>query len=170
MPEYKDIVYIDWTLVFTIVNTVITFFIVKHLLYKPVKKVLDARKNEVAKIYNDANQASEKATELKQQYETQIATARDQAADIIATANKRAQLKYDEVVVEAGQKASATLLRAEKQLDIDKKRAVDEAKSEIAELAIGAAARVIKKEIDQKTHEKLIEDFIENAGDIEWQS
>lgn len=170
MPEYKDVFYIDWTLVFTIINTIILFLVVKHFLYDKVKKVLNDRKDEVEKIYSDANSANEKAQELKADYEAQIATAREQAGDIIGSANKRAQTKYDEVVVDAQQKASAALLRAEQQIELEKKRAVEDAKDEIADLAVMAASQVIKKEIDQKTHEKLIDDFIENAGDIKWQN
>lgn len=170
MPEYKDIVYIDWTLVFTIVNTLILFFVLKHFLYDKVKKVLDDRKNEVSKIYDDANSANQNAQELKQTYEAQVATAREQAGEIVNNASARAQLKYDEILNDAQKKASSTLLRAQEQIEADQKRAVKDAKNEIADLAIGAAQRIIEKEIDPKTHEQLIEDFIKNGGNVKWQS
>lgn len=163
MPEYKDIVYIDWTLVFTIVNAGILFLILKHFLYLPIKKMLSAREQEVKKIYDDAEAASQKAFELKAEYETQISTARDQAGEIVKTATARGQQKYDELLAEAQQKAASTLSRAQAQLEVDRKNAAAALKDEVADLALSAASKVIDKEIDKQAHEKLIEDFINSS-------
>ncbi len=170
MAEYKDLVYIDWNLIFTIGNTLILFFILKHFLYEKVKKVLNSREDEIQKIYDDANQANESAQSLKSNYEVQIATVKEQSAEIIKTATKKAQNRTDDMLSQAGEKASAMMLRAQSQIDIEKKKAVNEIKDEMADLAILAAEQVLKKEMNTADNEKLINDFIENAGDIKWQN
>lgn len=170
MQEYKDLVYIDWNLIFQIGNTLILFLVLKHFFYEKVKKVLNSREEEIKKIYTDAEAASEKAMLLKQNYETQIATVKEQSDEIIKTANQKARLRTDNMLSEAQEKASVMLLRAEGQIEIEKKKAVNEIKDEMADLAISAAKQVLKKEISTEDNEKLINDFIENAGDIKWQS
>lgn len=170
MPVYKDIIYFDWQVLFTIVNTIICFFIVKHLLYKPVKKMLKARQDEVDKLYSDADTAKTSAVEMKAEYERQLSTAKEQAAEIVKTATVKSQQKSDEIVSDAQKKASAVLLRAEEQIELERKKAVKEIRDEITDIALDAAGQVIKKELDPKSHEALIEDFIENTGDIKWQN
>lgn len=170
MPVYKDIVYFDWTLVFTIINTIILFFLVKHFLYKPVKKMLQARQDEVEKIYSDADKAQSEAEKMKSEYELQLATAKEQAGEIVKTATAKAQQKSDEIVAEAQQKASVTLSRAQEQLELDRKKAVKEIRDNIADLAIDAASIVVGRELDEKSNAKLIDDFIENAGEVKWQN
>ncbi|MFZ2539978.1 MAG: ATP synthase F0 subunit B, partial [Oscillospiraceae bacterium] len=78
--------------------------------------------------------------------------------------------RTDDMLLQAGEKASAMLLRAESQIEIEKKKAVNEIKDEMADLAISAAKQVLKKEMNTADNEKLINDFIENAGDIKWQN
>lgn len=163
-------VYIDWTIVFMICNTLVLFAVLKHFFYDKVKKVLNSRETEIQKIYDDANGANETAQSLKTNYEVQIATVKEQSAEIIKTATKKAQLRTDDILLQAGEKASALLLRAESQIEIEKKKAVNEIKDEMADLAILAAGQVLKKEMNTADNEKLINDFIENAGDIKWQN
>ncbi|MEG0692112.1 MAG: F0F1 ATP synthase subunit B [Oscillospiraceae bacterium] len=170
MGEYKDLIYIDWNLIFTIGNTLILFFVLKHFFYDKVKKVLNSREEEIQKIYDTANDANKTAQSMKINYETQIATVKEQSAEIIKTATKKAQSRTDDMLLQAQEKASAMLLRAESQIEIEKKKAVNEIKDEMADLAISAAEQVLKKEMNTADNEKLINDFIENAGDIKWQN
>lgn len=169
MPEvYKPLMEIDWSLPFIIGNTIILFLVLKHFFYDKVKAVLNAREDEIQQIYDAANNANETAQSLKQNYETQIATVKEQSAEIIKTATQKAQSRNDDILQTAQQKAAAILLRAEDQIEIEKRKAVNEIKNDMADLAILAAKQVLKKEMNIADNEKLINDFIENAGDIKW--
>lgn len=170
MPIYKDIVYIDWTVVFTIVNTLVLFFVLKRFLYSKVKKVLDSRKNEVEQIYSEANAKNEAALAMKAEYELKLKEAKGTAADIISDATAKAKTRSDEIVSEGNAKAMHMLSQANSQIEQDKKKAVNEMRNEIAELALCAASQVVERELDGVGHRKLIEDFIENTGEIKWQN
>lgn len=170
MQEFKDIVYIDWTIVFTIVNTLVLFFILKHFLYDKVKKVLNSRKTEVEQIYKEAEQKNAAAAELKTEYENKLSVAKETAGEIVREATSKAQLRGDEIVTEAQTKAAAMVDRANDQIVHDKKKAVNEIKNDIADLALSAAAQVVNKELTAADHRKLIEEFIENTGDVKWES
>lgn len=169
MEGFKDLLYLDWTTVAIIINFFILFFILKHFLYKPVKKVLEDRQKEVEEIYQAAEEKIGSATQMKAEYEEKLAQAKETAGEIMKTATQRAQLRSDEIVTQAQEKTAAMLQRANDQIEQDKKKAVNEIKNEIADMAIGAAKQVVSKELSVADHEKLIEDFIENAGEIKWQ-
>lgn len=168
--RYNDLVYVNWTLIAQLLNFVILYFILKRFLYKPIKKMLDSREQEVKKAYDDAETASKEATELKSAYEEKLASAKEEAQEIVKTATKKAQSKSDEIIGEAQQKAVSMKQKAEEQIELEKKKALKEIKDDIADLAISAARQVVGHELEASGHERLVEDFIENAGDIKWQN
>ena len=170
VPVYKDLIYIDWTLVFTICNTLILFLVLKHFFYNKVKKILDDRKDEVEKIYLDADTQNQTAIALKSSYEEKLAVAKETASEIVKDATVKAQARGEQILTEANQKASATVMRANEQIEQDKKKAINEIKNDITDLAMSAAARVVDKELNADDHRKLIEEFIDNTGDIKWQN
>lgn len=168
MPQV-GIMDIDWfTILATLINTLLLFLILKHFLYNPVKKMLDARKNEVEGTYKAADDANAQASKLKTEYEKQMETAKEQAGDIVKNATRKANERAEEIVSDAGLKANALMQRAEAEIDMEKKKAMSEIKDQITDIAFMAAEHVVKKELDDEADEKLIESFIENAGDIQW--
>ncbi len=170
MDKYKDLLYLDWTPIAILANLLILFLIVKHFLYQPIKKMLDARKSEVEGIYQDAEGKNEAATLLKTEYEEKLQVAKETANNIIGEATKNAQKRSDEIVSEASKKANDMLSRAEDQIQKEKKKAINEIKNDITDIALSAASEVVKKDLSVKDHEKLIEDFIKGAGDAKWQN
>ena len=64
-----------WTSIFTLCNLVILFFVMKKLLFKPVKKMIDSRQQEVDDMYANANQDKEAAAQMKTESEEKLAKA-----------------------------------------------------------------------------------------------
>ena len=68
MGETLSFVSIDvWTLIFTWVNLIILFLIMKKLLFKPVKNMMDQRQNEIDKMYTDAEECKSRAEEMEKE-------------------------------------------------------------------------------------------------------
>ena len=74
------------------------------------------------------------------------------------------------MIAEARQNASEIIRRADEQAAIEKKQALNQVKNQIADLALQAAENVIRKELDADSHRKMIDDFIENVGEQQWQN
>lgn len=171
MGIFKELLYIDWkTMLVILCNFIILYFILRKFLYTPVKKMLDSRQEEVEKIYGDADKKNKEATAFKTEYEEKLSVAKETATDIIKTATEKAKVRSNEIIDEAQEKSNSMIKRATEQIEQDKKKAVNQIKNEITDLAIGAAAQVVNKELSSADHEKLIEEFIENAGEIKWQN
>ena len=155
-----------WTLIFTWINLVILFLILKHFLYKPVKRMLEARKNEVEETYRAAEEAKASALSMQQEYETHLQNAKEEANELVRSATKKAQLRGEEIVAEAQERSAGLLKKAEEQIETEKKKAVNALKDEISDLALLAAEKVVDKELDRAEHERLIESFIDGAGPL----
>ena len=149
----------------TLLNTLILFLVIKHFLFDKVNAILEARKNEVAKTYEDADEALKNAKELETEYTEKLAGAKEESAEIIRNATKKAQLRSDEIIGEAKNEAHGIITKANSDIEKEKKRAVNQIKDEISDIAVSIAEKVVSKEIDPKTHEELIESFIDGIGE-----
>ncbi len=149
------------TIIAVLINTLVLFLVIKHFLFDRVNAVLDERKNDVQKSIDQTEEALENAKELEAEYTSKLATAKEESAEIIKNATKKAQSRYDEIVSEAKDESVSIVNRANADIEKEKKRAVNQIKDEISDIALSIAEKVVTKEIDSTTHEKLIEEFIE---------
>ena len=153
-----------WTMIFTWVNLLILYLILRKLLFKPIKKMIDSRQQEIDDMYSDAENARSHAEQLKGEYEEKISRANEESEEILKNAVRRAQLKEEEILKEANVQATRTLERAEEQIELEKKRALNEVKNEVSAMAIGIASAVIERDVSEDEHRELIDDFINNIG------
>ncbi|MEG1993777.1 MAG: F0F1 ATP synthase subunit B [Oscillospiraceae bacterium] len=163
---FQEFVSMDFvTLIFQLGNLLILYKLVKHFLFKPVQKVLATRQGEVDKLYSEANEANASAKALREDYEKHLSEAKEEAGEIIKTATQTAQAQGDEIVAEAQKKAADLISRANAEIAQDKKKTINEIKNDISGIAMDIATKVVGREISEKDHEKLIEEFISNVGD-----
>lgn len=162
---HQDLVtIIPWTLIAQICNLFIQMLLIKKFLFKPVREMLEKRKAKADAAISDATKAKEEAESMKAEYEQNMQEARDKANEILTTAQKTATLKSEEILREASSQAVAMKAKAEKDIEQEKRKAVNEIKDEIGSMAVDIAGKVIEREISEKDHEKLIDEFIEKVG------
>ena len=154
------------TIIFTLCNLLILFLVFKHFLFGRVHKILDERQNDVSETYNKADAALEHAKSLESEYSGLMEGAKEESAQMIKAASKKAQLRSDEIISEAKNEASAILARADEDVEREKKRAQNELRGEVSELAVLVAQKVVEKEITEADHERFINAFIDNVGDL----
>lgn len=165
LNEFENFVGVNfWTMIFAWCNLLILYFFLKKLLFVPIKNMIDSRQKEIDDIYSDAESSKEKAEALRTEYEEKISSANEESEEILKNAHRRAQLKEEEILKEAQAKAARTLERAEEQIELEKKRALNDVKNELSEMAIGIASAVIERDVSAEEHKELIDDFIENMG------
>ena len=154
-----------WTALFTFCNMLITFAVLKKFLFKPVKKMIDDRQQEIDTMYADADAAKQKAADLEKEYADHLQSIKDERDTMLREATARAQKREEEIVNEA--KAEAASIRAAAEADIAQKRkkAVNDLKNEIGGMAVEIAGKVVEREIRESDHQALIDEFIRNVGD-----
>ena len=162
---YESLVSINpTTIVFTLINLLIIFLIFRFLLYKPVCKMLDKRKEMAAAEIDEARKAKEAAQKAEEEYTARLADAKAEASEIMKQATVRAQKREEEIVGEANKKAAEIRTKAEESIERDKQRALNEIKNEISEIVVMAAGKVVEKEISASDNEEIISKFLEEVG------
>ena len=165
MDMFQDFVSIGgWNILVTICNTIITFLIVKKFLFKPVRKILAARAEEVQAMYDQAEADRAEAAAMKKDYTESIANAKAEAAQITQSATRRATVRSEEILAEASRQATDLKKKAEQSIEMERKKAMNEIKDEIADLSIMIASKVVERDINEADHKRMIEDFIDKVG------
>lgn len=166
MPEiFQSFVYINWwNIAVTICNTLITFVIIKLLLFKPVKRMLAAREEEVQAIYSNAEKAQAEAENMRREYTERLSKAKAEAAEIVGSATRRATVRSEEILKESSQQASAMMRKAENTIAQERRKAMNELKDEVASLSVMIASKVIERDVKAADHERFIEEFIDKVG------
>lgn len=154
-----------WTCLFTLLNLLILYKFMKKLLFKPVKNMIDTRQREIDDLYADADKSKTDAAALKVQYEQRLAEANAESEEILKVANRKAQLRQEEILRDAQEKAAQTLRRADEQVEMEKKRAMNEIKNDVSVMAVDIAAAVLARDISKEEHSALIDSFIDKLGD-----
>lgn len=154
-----------WTCLFTFANLVILYLFLKKLLFKPVKDMIDSRQKEIDDLYADANQSKSDAQQLKTEYEARLAAANAESEEILKVANWKAQLRQEQILKEARDQAAQTLRRADEQIEMEKKRAMNEIKDDVSVMAVDIASAVLARNIKREEQSELIDSFIERLGE-----
>ena len=149
-----------WTMLFAWCNLLILYLFLKKILFTPVKNMIDSRQKEIDDLYADAEEKKAKANVMAAEYEEKLSHAKEESEQILRDALRRTQLKEEEILREADATARRTLKRAEEQVELEKKRAINEVKDEVSGLAIEIATAVIGRDVDEREHAALIDDFI----------
>lgn len=163
--EFKPVVTVTWELAIQITNTIVLFWILRKILFKPVLSIIDARESAIKSDIATGEQAKSEGLALKAEYEQKLAAVKNEGQEIIKQATLRAEQKSEEIISSAKEEAISLKERANKDIAQEKQKVMNELKNDISSIAILAASKVIEKDIDQAKHEEMINKFIEEVGE-----
>ncbi|MDW7674496.1 MAG: F0F1 ATP synthase subunit B [Bacillota bacterium] len=156
-----------YTLGWTVVNLIVVIVVLNKLLYKPLGEMIAAREKSVEDSLSQAAKEREEAKELLSQYQSQITKAKEDAQEIIDKATKTGEKIKDELVTKANEEANRTIEKAKADINLEKEKALAAVRDEAATLAILAASKVVGKAIAAEDHQRMIEEFVDQVGDVQ---
>ena len=166
MSGFENFIGFDpWTALFTLLNMVLTFLILKKFLFKPVNKMIDDRQKEIDELYASANAARKDAETMRDDYTRKLSEAKETSAQIVAEATQEANRRSDEIIRQARQDADAMRQKAGTDIALEKKKALNEVKGDISKIALDIAGKVVERELDSADQERLVEGFLREMGD-----
>ena len=166
MDLYQSLVTVNpVTLIAQICNLFIQLLIVKIFFLDKIKAVLDKRRETADKQIADAEAAKSEAAAIKQTYEENMRQAETKADDMILSAQKTAAQRSEEIISQAQKQAAQIKTKAASDIEMEKKKAINEAKNEISELAMAIAGKVVGRELNDADQDGMIDRFIEELGD-----
>lgn len=153
-----------WEILIALANLLLLTLGLKKFLFKPVMKVLDERRAKIDGDYLEAQQANEKAQEARSNYEAALAGAHQEADMILNDATRRAEHRGNEIVQDARDKASDIRKQAEVDALLEKKKAEEDIRKEIADVSTRLTGKLLEREITEEDHRMLIDSFLQEIG------
>ena len=151
---------LDWDIVWTIVNLLILFLLLKHFLFKPITKMMESRTAEIENNLKDAEDQKQKAAELTAQYEEKLQGAHAEAAQIVSEAKQRGQKEYDAILKSAAQDAQKEQERSRADLEREREEMLRGVQENVTELVLLTASKLSQKELYQESDRKLVDAFL----------
>ena len=158
-------VHVDMNIVWTIVNLLILFVLLRIFLFKPVLGMIEKRKNLIQNTLNEADQKNADATSLKQKYESSLKDAKQESFQIVSEAKDRAQVQYNQIIDKANEDASQIVKQANAAAEADREKILKDAQAELAEGALAAASKLLGTTVDVKANKEMLDAFLAEAGD-----
>jgi F-type H+-transporting ATPase subunit b len=150
-------------LVAQIINFVLLLIIFRLLLYKPLLRILDERKQRIQEGLQASDEAKAQLANTEKEVAKELDKARQQGQEQIAQAQQIAARIQEEARVGARHEAEQLLERARGEIALERDSAIASLRREFADLTITAAERVIKEELDENKHRRLIEEVLAEA-------
>ena len=165
MDLYQSLVTVNpVTLIAQICNLFIQLFLAKKFFLDKVKAILDARRETADKEITDAKAAKEEAMVIKATYEQNMLESKAKAEKLLLNAQQTAAQRGEQIINDAQKTAVAIKQKAEAEIAQEKKRALNDAKNEISEIAMAIATKVVGRELTAADHAKMVDSFIDELG------
>jgi F-type H+-transporting ATPase subunit b len=155
----------DWNILWTIIDLVIFFVLMKLFLFKPIKRTLDKRQELIDKQFKDADDAQKQADEFKAQYEDELKSVEDEKKQILVDARKNAKNEYNKIIDRAQSDADRIKADAKKAADFETEKARRAVKEEIAALAMETAEKVVGESASSQIDSELYDKFLNESSD-----
>lgn len=149
-----------WSIVINAANVLILFVLLRIFLFKPINKMMNERTESIQKDIDDAEKAKAEAEELRQQYESSISEAKEQANSIIRKAYDDAEAERAAIISRSHEEADEIVSAAGETIENERRRVLQQAHTEIADLAIEAASKIIGANLDDEKNRKLVDEFL----------
>jgi len=152
------------------INVFILFFALSYMLFNPVREVLEKRKQRIAGELKNAADDKEAARAMKEEYEARLLEVKKEAEGILEDARKRAKQREAEIITEAREEADRIVTRGSREVELERKKALDDMKEQIISIASVMAGKVVAASIDTTVQDALIDETLKEMGESTWQS
>jgi F-type H+-transporting ATPase subunit b len=155
---------LDKSLLVQIVNFVILLLILHRLLYKPFLAKMNERTEAIKRSLDEAQAARAEAAKQAEENSERLRAAYAEAAAIRAQALKEAADEQRRLVEAARAEATKLVESAKAQTDAEIRRARDELRREVSDLAIAVAERLVRKSLHDADHRRIVDEAIAKVG------
>jgi F-type H+-transporting ATPase subunit b len=164
VSEAKDLYPAAGELIVGLIAFFVLFFFTWKWVLPRFRQVLDERRAKIQGEMEKAEKERQDAEKLLEQYRQQLAQARDESNRIIEEARTTADQLRKDLQTKAEEQAQQTVAKAQDEIRAERDRVFQELRGQVGAIAVELAGRVVEKELDRSTHERLIDDYIDEVS------
>ena len=156
---------VNGTLIAELLAFILMVLLFARYVYPRIIAIAEQREKVIEQGVRNAEEAEKRLASVQEQVTETLNGARDQAREIVSRAQREAIAEAEDVRAKSRSDAEALLQRAQADIAGERDRAIQELRNEVSTLVIDAASRVIGESLDQRSHQKLIDEALDRVGD-----
>ena len=147
-------------MIWTVITFIVLLFVLKKLAWKPLLQALTAREEKIRESLEQAEHARHEAQRLIEENQKQMTQAQGEFQRMMREAREEADKLRAKRKQDAEAEARKIVEQGKMEIEREKEAALNQLRNEVADLAIGAAGRILDEELDEKKHRKLVDSFL----------
>ncbi|WML55261.1 F0F1 ATP synthase subunit B [Neobacillus sp. PS3-12] len=150
---------------FQLIMFLILLALLKKFAWKPLMGIMTKREEHIANEINTAEASRLEAKKLLEEQRAVLNQARQEAHSLIEAAKKQGDVQREEIIIVARTEADRIKDTAKREIEQEKEKAVATIREQVASLSVLIASKVIEKELTAQDQDKLISEYIQEAGE-----
>lgn len=147
-------------IIWQIIIFIILLFILKRIAWKPLLTALHTREQSIRDSMEHAEKVNKEAEDVLEQVKKNFADSNAQSMKIISESKEIANKMRDELIAKAQEESRNIVEQARVEIKQEKESAMADLRNEVSDLAIKAAEKIIKDNLDESKQKKIVNDFI----------
>lgn len=147
--------------------TILTFLVLLGLLakfaWRPLLEALERRQATIARSLDDAQRARQELERLQRESAEMMRQARVEAEAIVSRSRTDADALREELKQKSRAEAAAIVKNAERQIQMETARAIQQIRGEAIDLSLAIASKILRRQVSKEDHEGLIEDTLKQV-------
>ena len=139
--------------------------LIKKFAWDNITRTFVQRAKKISDDIDGAESARQKAEDLAQKRETELAGSRQEATTIIENAKETAEKNKAGILADAADEAGRLKEKANQEIAQTKAEALNSIKGDVADLTVNLASKILGQQLDQEAHKELIDRYIDKLGD-----
>ena len=139
--------------------------LIKKFAWDNITSTFEQRAKKISDDIDGAESARQKAEDLAQKRETELAGSRQEATTIIENAKETAEKNKVGILADAADEAGRLKEKANQEIAQTKAEAMNSIKGDVADLTVNLASKILGQKLDQEAHKELIDRYIDKLGD-----
>jgi F-type H+-transporting ATPase subunit b len=147
-------------MIWTLLVFGISMWLLSKLAFPRIAEALDKRQRAIEESIDTAERTRREAEELLAEYRERLAEARNQADEIVSRARKTGETAESEIVAGARAKREEMMDQTRREIEAETRRAIQQIRSEVADLTIAATEKVTRKTLDSDDQKRLVDEAL----------
>ena len=148
------------------VGFLVLLFVLKKYLFGKISAIIKERSEGVKNVYAKIENDKAEAERLRIEYQRKLSDAETEAVKRIQEAVNEGSRVSEGIIKRAKEEIELMKVKAKERIDLERKKALADIRNQVVTLSILASSRIIRQSISSQTAEKLVDDFIEEIGEL----
>ena len=154
----------DYTYFFQILSFLILVWVLAKFAWKPLMNIMEKRRQTIEDNLAHAEKERKEAERLRQEYQAEMQKSRQEAQKIIENATKSSEARAAEILAEARRETERMKQAALAEIERERDQAIAEVRSQVVDMSIAVAEKIIQQKLDLSGQEALVDQFIQEVG------